>query len=218
MAKPRSRRARTAGALGALLLAGCAPPGPEPAAPDIARLGRPLSGEYLQLRSVSPRLVEIDASGRIVKAAAPGRCIPIDSIRTGPHAVFLLLAECPGAAPGPGDGVFSLSVSGSGLPLAPPALEAFLRSPEGLAELGHGGPGARLLSLDTAEGATVAVVEHESGAAPPFGGPLIARAFVEINGRLTIATLMNRRGATEPAEALRARLAALVAGLRAANA
>ncbi len=202
----------------ALLVAGCAPIEPEPGAPDISRLQKPLSGEYLQLVSVGPRLVEIDAAGRRVKAAATGRCIPLDSIRTSRASVFLILAECPGAAPEEDAGLLSVSVSPVGLPMSGPALVRFLRSPEGLAALGHGEGAAKLVLAADAPEATYAVVEDRGPHGPSFAGPLIARAFTEINGRMVVATLLSLRDSQDDPERLRARLADLVARLRAENA
>lgn len=207
--------------LAALLatLVACAPE-PEPGAPDISRLQQPLSADYLQIVSVAPDLVEVDAAGNVVRVSPPyGLCIPLDSIQTGPDSVFMIFAACPDAPQAGLGGVLSVSVSRMPLAGGLPALARFFDSPQGVVGLGYGGDGADVSMVETVSGprALYAVVEDRSEFGPAFAGDLICRAFTEIDGRMTVVTLISRRGERqEPAE-MRAKLGEIVAALHAGN-
>ncbi|QIE55367.1 hypothetical protein G5B40_07795 [Pikeienuella piscinae] len=215
----RARRAAFAGALLAALAA-CAPE-PAPGAPDISRLQQPLSPDYLQIVSVAPDLVEVDAAGNVVRVTPPdGLCIPLDSIQTGPESVFMIFAECPGAPRAGLGGVLSISVSRMPLAGGLPALERFFDSPKGVIGLGYGGDRADVSMVETMTGprALYAVVEDRSEFGPAFAGDLICRAFTEIDDRMTVVTLISRRGERQEAAGMRAKLAEIVAALHAGNA
>ncbi|MFN3259079.1 MAG: hypothetical protein ACE37J_00830 [Pikeienuella sp.] len=201
-----------------VLLAACAPPS-GPGGTDYARLSRPLTPGYVQIVSAAPRLVEVDAGGRVIRARAPdGLCIPLEGVQTMRDSAFVLFSACPGAPEAPG--VPSLSISGAPTPMDLAALERFLATEAGAVGLGYGG-GAEdvtLLSLKREGEALIAMAEDRSEFGPAFAGDLIIRAFVEINGRLVIATMLSRReGAAEPEE-MRAALLGLVAALAEASA
>lgn len=220
MGRKRSHRGWTGSGLFAplLLLAACAPPS-GPGGTDFARLSRPLTPGYVQIVSAAPRLVEVDAGGRVIRAKAPeGLCIPLDGVQTMRDSAFLLFSACPGAPEAPG--VPSLSISGAPASMDLPALERFLATEAGTIGLGYGG-GAEdvtLLSLEREGAALIAVAEDRSEFGPAFAGDLILRAFVEVNGRLVVATMLSRRERpAEPAE-MRAALLGLVAALAEASA
>lgn len=200
---------------GALALAACAPQ----TSPDAFDPSRPLSKGYVQIVSAGPRLVEVEATGRRLRAPAPeGLCIPLESVQTARGAAFFLLADCPGAAPTPG--VLTVSIGGDPAPVDLAALERRLGTEAGIVGLGYGGyPGeVSLLALERGPGVLFAVVEDRSEFGPAFAGDLIVRAFAEVNGRLVIATLLSRRDEPAEAAAMQARLAALVAALNEASA
>lgn len=199
-------------------LVSCAPE-PEPGAPDISHLTKPLSADYLQIVSAAPDLVEVDSGGRVVRAVPPpGLCIPLDSIQTAPAAVFMIYNECPGAEAAL-SGVLSLSISKEPLAMKFPTLERFFKTRAGRVGLGYGGSADEISLIEIHAGphALYAVVEDKSEFGPAFAGDLICRAFTEINGRMVVLTLISRR--SDPAEgaAMQARLSRVVAALHAGN-
>lgn len=214
-------------ALGAFvaLTTSCAPPGAganggQNGAQNggAGRIGGTLSSEYVQIVSVSRSLVEVESSGRLVKAAAPdGDCIPVDSIQTQRRTAFLLIHDCAGAAP---IGVVSLSISAAPLTLPPDDLARFLKSDAARAGLGFGGgeAGVSVIDVEVADGVVIAMVEDKGGFGPAFAGEVICRAFMELNGRMVVATLTSLGDAPRPAEEMRAELERFVGALRAANA
>lgn len=205
---------KTAGALALCgALASCAPPGQG----ALRGVDQPRSGEYVQIVSVSPSLVEIESSGRIVKAAAPaGGCIPTDSIQTLGRAAFLLIDDCAG---GETAGVLSVSVSTKPLALPPERLARLLRTKQGMAALGFQtrSDAVSLVEAVVEGDAVIAVIEDRSGFGPAFAGDLMVRAFTELNGRMTVVTLTSLIDAPRDAKALREDLGRFVAALREAN-
>jgi hypothetical protein len=196
-----------------LLLAACAPAGKS----RQVRIGDPLSDGYLQIVSVAPTLVEVDASGNIVKAAAPdGFCIPIDSIQTSPAAVFLVMDDCAGAAEG---GAVSLSISNGPMTGGLDLMEQFLTSPPALIGLGYGGEqeDLSLIGISRHQGALIALIEDRSEFGPAFAGDMIGRAFLELNGRMTVLTILTRRDAPPSEAQLRSRIAGMVTELTRLN-
>lgn len=208
-------------------LAACAPQTNSKRAP----LDRPLSENYLQIVSASDELVEIDSGGRIVRAAAPeGLCISADSVQTGPDAVFLIMGDClynqgPSVDADENEdfgelgGVLSISVSNGPLGSDFATLERFFASGEGLAGLGHGGDAKDVSLIETRRenGALIALVEDRSAAGPAFAGDVICRAFMELNGRMTVVSLIGLRDDPRSVEMLRDQIGKIVRALRAEN-
>lgn len=202
------------------ILAACVPQ-QQQGAPGVAKIDEPISKDYLQIVSVAPELVEIDAGGRKVRAAAPeGLCIVKDSIQTNPETVFMIFSACPGRPESRQEGVLSLSISKTPLASDFATLNQFFKTPDGLVGLGYGGGAGDVTLVDSFQGpgALYTVVEDRSEFGPAFAGDLISRAFTEINGRMTVLTLMSRRNETPEASAMRARLQDVVAALQAHNA
>ncbi|WP_340110529.1 hypothetical protein [Pikeienuella sp. HZG-20] len=202
-----------------LALAACAP-GSGPGVPDASRLARPLSDDYLQVVSVAPDLVEIDAAGRLVRATPPdGLCIPRDSVQTSPEMAFLIFSRCPGATPADLGGVLSVSVSKTPLSSDFATLQRFFRTQAGLVGLGYGGDAAdvSMVEMEVGPRALYVVVEDRSEFGPAFAGDLICRTFTEIQGRMVVMTLISRRDEEHEPSAMRARLAEAVAALHAGN-
>ncbi|MEX2520127.1 MAG: hypothetical protein WD969_12430 [Paracoccaceae bacterium] len=219
------RQARNSAGRAALIaacvlgLVACVPE-PEPGAPDISHLTKPLSADYLQIVSAAPELVEVDAAGRIVRAVPPpGLCIPLDSIQTAPAAVFLIYNECPGGVAAALGGVLSVSISKEPLSMEFATLQRFFETRPGRAGLGYGGSADDISLVETKADphALYAVVEDKSELGPAFAGDLICRAFTEVNDRMVVLTLISRR--SDPAEgaAMRARLTRIVAALHEGN-
>lgn len=195
------------------VVAACAPVG------DRSRdaFDRPLRGDYMQLVNVGDRLVEIDSAGRIVRAAAPdGQCFSHESIQTLGEAVFMLIADCGG---GEYSGVVSLSIGNGPLAADLEAMEAFFRTDEGRIGLGYGGDDEDIALLDVRRvGDTLfAAVEDRSEFGPAFAGDEICRAFIEVNGRMVVATSLSRRTDPPAPGALRAELETVIDALRRAN-
>lgn len=211
---------RAAQAAAILALAACAPV-PGPGAPDASSLERPHSDDYLQVVSVAPDLVEIDAAGRLVRATPPdGLCIPRDSVQTSPEMAFLIFSHCADAPPADLGGVLSVSISKTPLSSDFPTLERFFRTKAGLVGLGYGGDAAdvSMVEMETGPRALYIVVEDRSEFGPAFAGDLICRTFTEIEGRMVVLTLISRRDEERDPSAMRARLAEAVAALHAGNA
>lgn len=196
-------------------LASCAPPG---GAQRNAFEG-PLRSDYLQLVSASATAVTIDSAGREVTAKAPdGFCIPSDSIQLLGDAAFMVVAPCAG---GPGDvgGVLSLSISNGPMSVSLDEMERRLRQ-GGAAALGYGGDAEdiSLISLERRGEALFATVEDASEFGPAFAGDVIRRAFVEVNGRLAVASHISLRETARSPEEMRGALESLVDAVSAENA
>ena len=197
----------------AAFVAGCAPQ----TSSKIASLDRPIRPDYLQLVSVSDRLVEVDSAGRIVRAAAPkGLCISTDSIQTFGDSVFMVVEGC-------GDklaGVVSISVSNQPFSGDFSQLECLLQTRAGRISLGYGGDAGdiELIGLRRQDGALYAMVQDMSEFGPAFAGDEICRVFTELNGRMAVVSILSRRAAPVSADELAAEISALVQALKAANA
>ena len=137
----------------AALTASCAPPG-QAKAPVFASLDKPLSDTFIQLALIERKLIEVNASGRIVRAVAPeGFCFPTSGILTGEASAFLLMQPCNG---GPSQDVISLSIAKHGLfgDEAPSeenfaAFQRFVETPEGATQLGLDAGSGAVFLLET---------------------------------------------------------------------
>ena len=116
-------------------LAGCAPQGAAKRDP----FNSPLRKDYVQLITISDRLVEVDSAGKKVRVSAPeGLCIPTQSIQTFRDSVFMVVDGCRGAL-SPFGGVVSINVANGPLAADLAAMEAHFRTVEGQVGLGYGG-------------------------------------------------------------------------------
>lgn len=199
----------------AATLAACAPP----AGTKRDVLSRPLRDDYVQLVTVTDRLVEVDSAGSVVRAEAPeGHCIPTDSIQTLGQSVFMLIEGCAGGR-SEFPGVVSVSIANGPMRANLAALASILRTEGGTTQLGYGGgtEDVTLLDLTRQDGALYATVEDLSEFGPAFAGDQLCRAFMELNGRMVVATIISRRDHPQEAAALRADLVRVVRTLRRAN-
>lgn len=195
-----------------------------------------LSKNYVQLVQVDDGVVEVDANGRTVRIDAPdGLCIPIDAVQTSRDSVFLIMGDClfnqdvfGGADTGAGalGGLLSLSIATQ--PLFEPgvapdagarALMAYLKTPAGRESIAQGGVGdqVRLRDLKTVGGTVYALIEDTSAKPLPVSGPLVWRAFAELNQRMTLVSITNFNTGSPPPDFLLAKLAEVVTALKRAN-
>lgn len=197
------------------LAAGCAPlPAPE-ASGD--------GGGGVRMLSLSPERAEVEAGGRRVVVAPPfGSCLVEDAAQATPGAAFLMISGCDGETLSPllqtvsvGDGALFADEGGAGLA----ALERYLRSPEGLRELGMGGGAGdvSILRMRRADEALFVLVEDRSDARLPLAGDQFWRVFSELNGRIVVLSLASPEGTDATPEQALARAEALVHALYAAN-
>lgn len=206
------------------LLSACAPPG-QAKGPRFASLDRPLSDEYVQLALIERRLIEVNASGRTVRAEAPeGYCFPTSGVLTGKDSAFLLLQSCSGDD---AKDVLSMSIAKHGLfGDASPSAEkfatfrSFLETREGASQLGlDAGSGAVfLIETKYENGALYALTKDASGAGLEFSGQVICRAFTELNGRMVVISAIASKKSKRAPEVMRADLAKVVNRLIAVNA
>lgn len=198
-------------------LVACAPQGQA----TRVKLDRPITENYLQVVSADQDLVEVDAAGQLVRASAPsGMCIPVDSIQTSPASVFMMMRDCNAGDDKKVGGVISISISNGPLPGDLHAVEAFMATNPGLVGLGYGGDldDVTLLNLNRDDSAVYAVVEDRSEFGPAFAGDVICRAFVELNGRMAVISMLSLRDDPRDPNELRTMLEAIVSELSAENA
>lgn len=210
-------------AASAALGSACAPPG-QAKAPVFASLDQPLRENFIQLTLIERKLIEVNASGRTVRAVAPeGFCFPTSGVMTGEASAFLLLQRCDGAA---AKDVISLSVAKHGLfgDDAPSeenfaAFRRFLETPDGAAQLGLDAGSGAVFLIDTKyeNGALYAMAKDGSATTLSFSGQVICRAFTELNGRMVIVSAIASKQAKRDPEAMQADLARIVNALIAAN-
>ena len=205
------------------LLSSCAPPG-QVKSPNFASLDRPLGDSYIQLALIERKRIEVNASGRTVRAVAPdGFCFPTAGVMTGADSAFLLMQPCNGD---PSKDVLSISIAKHGLFGDEPPSEAnfaafrsFLETREGASQLGlDAGTGAVFL-IDTKyeNGALYAMTQDASGATLSFSGQVICRAFTELNGRMVVISAIASKQSKRDPEVMRADLAKIVNRLIAEN-
>lgn len=163
--------------------------------------------------SASPQRAVLSARGnRVAVEPPPGMCLAEDSIETSHGSAFVLVGDC--ALEGAAGGLTSGS-GGLDLPAAMPGmitvsisgdrgvsgrgdlaeLEAHLKTPAGRELLGRGGDGAQVSVLETRrhDGILYVLVEDRAADALPVFAPRFWRAFVELNGRLVVATVSGFR-------------------------
>ncbi|MBK0398018.1 hypothetical protein H0I76_02345 [Limibaculum sp. M0105] len=224
----------------ALALSGCLAVGESGLDAELERI-RAIRG--FAVVSASPEKAVLAARGRrVIVEPAPGSCIARDSIEVSSSLAFLIISDCviehaaallpvtsdaieielPPAFPG----VITVSVSGApmdddegGGSEAVGNLRAYLETVEGKAQLGRGGD-ATMVEIEETRivGDTLYVlVRDRSEDASPLLAPAFWRAFVEVNGRMVMATVSGFRDRPVGSEAMLRKLAAQVSALRAAN-
>ncbi|MCL5775396.1 hypothetical protein M1105_00090 [Limibaculum sp. FT325] len=224
----------------ALALSGCLQAGESLVSDELERV-RAIR-DFGVVASAPERVVFAARGRRIVVEPAPGSCIARDSIEVSRSLAFLVVSDCvieQAAALTPDDadaveialpasfpGVITVSISGApmddtegGGEAAAEKLRAFLESPEGRGQLGRS---ADPTMIEVAESRVVGdtlyvLVKDRSGDASPLLAPEFWRAFVELNGRMTLVTISGFSDRPMSSEAMLRRLASQVSALRAAN-
>jgi hypothetical protein len=181
----------------------------------------------------TPTSAAVNVAGRAIGVAAPpGFCIDGASSSITRAGAFVLMSDCaalgvPGAARGPAAGTaLTASISTGGLggegddPLQSLAdLEEFAVTPEGLALLGRSGTSQGVRILDTQQSGGVLYVLVEDRGPQPIAGaePRFWRAFLELDGHLTVLSVLGFEGAGVDGQSGLNLLASLAAALRQAN-
>ena len=175
----------------------------------------------------APTRAKVTVAGRAVTIAAPpGLCIDEPSTRVDAAGAFVLVRDCAdGATARPPRAAMTASVSSGGLTGEGDAasdtlaeLQAYLATPDGLALVGRSGRsgGVRVLAQQLS-GDVLFVLVEDRGPQPIAGlDTRFWRAFLEVNGRMTVLSMLGFDGDGGSEEGLRA-LAALASATRGAN-
>lgn len=177
----------------------------------------------MALVDASPRRMVLDAAGRRVVLAPPeGACLDAEAAQVAPAAAFAVIRGCGGA---PDEALRIVSVGSA--PLFGPddsfaglrALETFLRSPAGRAELGLGGApeAVRVLDMRRADGALYVLVEDSGEGRLPLASERFWRAFAELNGRVAVVSYAPLTGVEPDPAAMLAGVEEMVFALGEAN-
>jgi hypothetical protein len=175
---------------------------------------------------------KVTVAGRAVTVAAPpGFCIDGRSTTVNADGAFVLMSDCAtlGAGAGtrqPFGGALTASVSAGGLggegddeaaTLAD--LQDFLDTPDGLALVGRSGRSDRVRILARVSKADVLYVLVEDRGALPIAGidRQFWRAFLEVNGRMTVLSVLGFEGGGVTPQQSLDQLAALAAAIQRAN-
>lgn len=207
----------------AALVWGCAPQG-QGGGVRFASIDRPLSRDFIQLAKIERDLVEVNASGRTVRAPAPsGYCFPRDGVMTSDASAFLLLQRCKSD---PAGAVISISVSKHGLfgDQGPTeenfsAFQAYLETEEGARQLGLDAGSGAIFLIETSyrDGALYALAQDASNVGLSFSGDYISRAFTEVNGRMAVVSMITAKGDNRKPDELFFELQSVVDLMRKAN-
>jgi hypothetical protein len=171
-----------------------------------------------------PTRQRVTVAGRAVTIAAPpGLCIDEGSTRVDSAGAFVLMRDCSEA--GTPKAALTASVSSGGLTGEGDAasdtlrdLQAFLATPDGLALVGRSGrsSGVRVLAQQLTSDVLFVLVE-DRGPQPIAGlDRRFWRAFLEVNGRMTVLSELAFAGGVGPEQGLE-QLAALASAIRGAN-
>jgi hypothetical protein len=191
----------------ALLAGACAP--------------RPSVVGPITVAAASAARVEVDALGRRVVVAAPdGGCIPQSLLSVTEAAAVVVVLDC--GAVGRPPVLQTVSVGATrlydegGARAGLDRVEAFLRSPRGLRELGMGGSPEKVLVRDMrrADGALFMLVDDS---ASPFASHRFWRVVAEVNGRVALVTVASLDAESVDDADLLGRAQKLMAALRDAN-
>ena len=202
--------------------------------------------EWARLQSDGFYVVRASHKGAIIAARgqqvaiepATGFCLAEDSIETSDRSAFMLIGDCAVDGPPSGKrgyrgelqlpkaipGIITVSISGDpGFRSADGSydrLREVLKSPEGKAMLGRSGSGDGVAIKESREmdGALLLHLEDRSTELVPILSNQFWRAFVELNGRLTVVTISGFRDRPLGRERMLAYLISQVQTLGAANA
>lgn len=178
-----------------------------------AELARQQSGGFYVVESSHKGAVVVARGKQVAVKPAPGFCLAEDSIETSRRSIFILIGDCAVEAPTTGargargelqlpkaiPGILTVSISGDpGFRSRGSSFEEltqFLESPEGRAMLGRSGSGEGVVIKESREmdGALLLHLEDRSTDLVPILSNRFWRAFVELNGRLTVVTISGFR-------------------------
>lgn len=211
------------------LLAGCETvpqPGQSGRAAEIERVR---ANRDFSIVSVTPARIDLVARGQAIRLEPlPGLCLSGDALDLTASGVFAVVADCAAgdAAPGPSfPGLITMSVGAEplfedGLPevVALRRIRDFVGTVPGLAMLARNGDpqGVRLVGTRRIGGALYAHVEEAEADDTVFARQFW-RAFVEIEDRLVLVTVLPLADAALPSGGVLSALAAQVAQLRRSN-
>lgn len=182
----------------------------------------------------SPSRAKVTVAGRpVVIAAPPGFCIDAPSTTMTSAGAFVLMSDCAllgaqssrtGATPV--GAALTASVSSGGLggegddaAASLDDLQDFLDTPDGRALVGRSGRADRVRILSRQQKGDVLYVLVEDRGQQPIAGidPRFWRAFLEVNGRMTVLSVIGFEGTGPGLQDALNELAATAAAIRAAN-
>ena len=183
----------------------------------------------------SPSRAKVTVAGRqVVVAAPPGFCIDAPSTTMTNAGAFVLMSDCAllgqgGARTGgraPVGAALTASVSSGGLggegddeAATLDDLQGYLDTADGRALVGRSGRAERVRILaKQLEGDVLYVLVEDRGQQPIAGiDPRFWRAFLEVNGRMTVLSVIGFEGTGPGLQDALNQLAATAAAIRAAN-
>lgn len=181
-----------------------------------------------QMGNGSSSRAKVTVAGRPVVVAAPaGFCIDSDSTRVSADGAFVLMSDCAllGQAGGGSGGALTVAVSAGALTGEGDAtgsldeIAEFARTPEGRALLGRSGRADRVRVLsEVARGDVLYLLVEDRGSQPVAGiDRRFWRAFLEIDGRMTVLSELGFVGRESDPQRGFTQLAALAQAMQAAN-
>jgi hypothetical protein len=181
----------------------------------------------------SPSRTRVTVAGQAVTIAAPpGFCIDAPSTVVNSEGAFVLMSDCAllgsaGQGRSPVGAALTASVSAGGLggegddeAATLEDLQDFLDTPDGLALIGRSGRSDRVRILARQLHGGVLYVLVEDRGPPPIAGidRQFWRAFLEVNGRMTVLSVLGFEGAGVGTQEGLNELAALATAIQRANA
>ena len=221
-------------------MAGCVAPGLQRGfSGRDAELARARGSGDFSVVSATPERAVVSALGKQVAVEpAAGFCLTREAIETSSRSAFLLLGDCALEEPAGGGagaegaldlprgvpGIITVSISGdpgfaqTGRPNDISGLQSFVDSAEGRALLGRGGESDQVSVVETRHiGNCLYVLVEDGDSSVPVLAPRFWRAFVELNGRLTVVTISGFRDRPLPEEEMLRHLGDQVRQLQVAN-
>jgi hypothetical protein len=180
-----------------------------------------------------PTRAKVTVAGRPVVIAAPaGFCIDSPSTRVTTGGAFVLISDCAllglsKAEKAPVGAALTASVSSGGLggegddeAATLDDLQAFIDTPDGRALIGRSGRAGRVRVLSKIQKDDVLYVLVEDRGQQPIAGidNRFWRAFLEVNGRMTVLSVVGFEGTGPGAQEALNDLAALATAIQQANA
>jgi hypothetical protein len=180
----------------------------------------------------SPSRAKVTVAGRsVVIAAPPGFCVDQPSTTMTNAGAFVLMSDCAlldhrSGRRTPVGAALTASVSSGGLggegddeAATLDDLEGFLDTADGRALVGRSGRADRVRILSKQrEGEVLYVLVEDRGRQPIAGiDPRFWRAFLEVNGRMTVLSVIGFEGSGPGLQDALDQLAAAAAAIRAAN-